>query len=125
MPVSAISCPTAATSSSFFCTVLATAHLLKTEEPPMTGGLMLSHAADDLFAIPHATRDIQSDNVQEDECDSEREQRPPLADLRREESHAREHHGGEGDDEPGDLLRGAARLHARGHDHRDAAGRDE
>src|SRR6267142_1027570 len=54
-----------------------------------------------------------------------RRNHPALAELRRDESEAGEDRRGERDHEAGDLLRGAARFHPRGDDHRDAPRRHQ
>src|SRR4029077_251579 len=77
------------------------------------------------FALPHASRKLEREHVQDDEADAESEERPPLAELRRDETEAGEDRRGKRDDKSGELLRGAAGFHARRDDHRDAAGRDE
>src|SRR5439155_23355572 len=84
-----------------------------------------SYATDHFFALPHAAGKLEREDVDEDEADAEREEGPALAELRCHETEAGEDGGGERDDEPGDVLSGATRFHARGDDHRHAPGCDE
>ena len=75
--------------------------------------------------MPDAPCDLERDQVEEDEPNAEREERPPLADLRRDQPEPGEDRRRERDDQTRDLLCRAARAHPCGHDHRDAARRDQ
>ena len=83
------------------------------------------------LTVHHATRpedaagNLQRQDVYKDKSDAQGEKRPAFAELRRDESEPGEHRGGERDHKPRDLLSGAAGFHACGHDHRDAARRDQ
>src|SRR2546427_6958887 len=80
-----------------------------------------SHATDHLSALPHPSRDLERDEIEQDERDTQPEERPTLAYLRSDQAEPGEDRGRECDDQTRDLLCRATRAHPGGHDHRDAA----